>query len=251
MHPRCWCTAYARATYDNGINRLHTASQVGGIKRMESKGPQLSGLARIDQVLDHPVDLFRIWHDEFRRFNPSAPDACCLATVSKDCKVSARNVVLREFDNDGFVIVTDSRSKKVANVENVPHVAMCYLWFHVNEKEQWITKQVRVEGTMKRLEAKDFQHLYDREPLYCKIRSHLCHQGREVSWEDLKQRHDEILESVGRNETGLRMPDHFIAYKLLPTMMEFYFARDQLIGDRIMYQRDTLEDLWEHHRIAA
>lgn len=61
---------------------------------------------------------------------------------------------------------------------------------------------------MKRLEAKYFQHLYDREPLYCKIRSHLCHQGREVSWEDLKQRHDEILESVGRNENGLPMPDH-------------------------------------------
>lgn len=62
------------------------------------------------------------------------------------------------------------------------------------------------------LERKDFQHLYDREPLFCKIRSHLCHQGSEVNWEELKQRHDEILDSVRRNENNLPMPDHLYVY---------------------------------------
>ncbi|XP_043256337.1 pyridoxine/pyridoxamine 5'-phosphate oxidase [Colletes gigas] len=217
----------------------------------ESKGSDLSDVARIDEILDHPIDLFRIWHDEARKYNPKMPDACCLATVSKDCKVSARNVVLREFDNDGFVIVTDRRSKKVDNIENVPQVAMCYLWLYVNEEEQNISKQVRVEGTMKRLKKEEFQHLYDREPLYCKIRSHLCNQGQEVNWEELKQRHDEIVDSVRRNENNLPIPDHFIGYKLLPTMMEFYFARDHLIADRIIYRKGDSNDLWEYHRIAA
>ncbi|XP_053995942.1 pyridoxine/pyridoxamine 5'-phosphate oxidase [Hylaeus anthracinus] len=218
---------------------------------MGSKGTDLSDVARIENVQDHPIDLFRIWHDEVRRYKPREPDVCCLATVSKDCEVSARNVVLREFDNDGFVIVTDSRSKKSDNIENVPQVAMCYLWCHVNDKEQNIARQVRVEGTMKRLEQGDFQHLYNREPLFCKIRSHLCHQGREVNWEEHKQRHDEILDSVRRNETTLPMPDHFVGYKLYPTMMEFYYARDHLIGDRIMYRKDESNGSWEHHRIAA
>lgn len=238
-------------TSDSSILNASRLSDIGKIKTQESKGLELSDVARIDQVLDHPVDLFRIWHDEFRKYNPRAPNACCLATVSKDAKVAARNVVLREFDNDGFVIVTDRRSKKADHMENAPHVAMCYLWSYVNEKEQEITRQVRVEGIVEMLERKDFQHLYDREPLFCKIRSHLCHQGSEVNWEELKQRHDEILDSVRRNENNLPMPDHFVGYKLLPTMMEFYFARDHLIGDRIMYQRSTLEDPWEYRRIAA
>lgn len=67
---------------------------------------------------------------------------------------------------------------------------------------------MRVEGTMKRLMKEEYQHLYDREPLYCKVRSHLCHQGREVNWEELKQRHDEILDSVRKNDNDLPMPDH-------------------------------------------
>ncbi|XP_034178399.2 pyridoxine/pyridoxamine 5'-phosphate oxidase [Osmia lignaria lignaria] len=128
---------------------------------------------------------------------------------------------------------------------------MCYLWFYVNEQEQEITRQVRVEGTMKRLMKEEYQHLYDREPLYCKVRSHLCHQGREVNWEELKQRHDEILDSVHKNDNDLPMPDHFVGYKLSPTMMEFYFARDHLIGDRLLYRKDTSTDSWTHHRIAA
>lgn len=61
---------------------------------------------------------------------------------------------------------------------------------------------------MKRLEREDFQHIYDGEPLYCKVRAHLCHQGQEVNWEEMKQRHDEILDSVRKNETTLSMPDH-------------------------------------------
>ena len=215
------------------------------------QGLDLSDLAKIEEEIEHPVDLFRIWRDQARRYNPRAPDACCLATVSKNCEVSARNVVLREFDNDGFVIVTDRRSRKVDNIENVPQVAMCYLWFYVNEQEQEITRQVRVEGTMKRLMKEEYQHLYDREPLYCKVRSHLCHQGREVNWEELKQRHDEILDSVRKNDNDLPMPDHFVGYKLLPTMMEFYFARDHLIGDRLLYRKDTSTGSWTHHRIAA
>ncbi|CAD1476136.1 unnamed protein product [Heterotrigona itama] len=207
--------------------RLIEINQLGIIRNMASKeGSGLSDLAKIEEVVDHPVELFRIWHDEARRFNPRAPDACCLATTSKDCKVSARNVVLREFDNHGFVIVTDNRSKKIDNL-------------------------VKIEGIMKKLEKESYKHLYDREPLYCKIRSHVCDQGRDVNWEELKQRHDEVLDSTRKGENDLLMPDHFVGYKLFPTMMEFYFARDYLIGDRILYQRNTSNDSWENHHIAA
>ncbi|XP_078052765.1 pyridoxine/pyridoxamine 5'-phosphate oxidase isoform X2 [Augochlora pura] len=168
-----------------------------------------------------------------------------------DCEVSARNVVLREFDNDGFVIVTDRRSKKISDIENIPNAAMCYLWNFINEEGQNVAKQVRVEGIMKKLEKEAYQLLYDREPLYCKIRSHLCHQGQEISWDEQKQRHDEILESVRKGETDLPMPDHFIGYKMCPTMMEFYYARDYLIGDRIIYRKGKSDDSWEYYRIAA
>ncbi|XP_060824201.1 pyridoxine/pyridoxamine 5'-phosphate oxidase [Bombus pascuorum] len=229
-----------------GINRL------GGIRNMESKKTlEPSDLAKIEEVVDHPVNLFRIWQNEARRYNATLVNVCCLSTTSKDCKVSARNVVLRDFDNDGFVIVTDSRSKKVDNINNVPYVSMCFVWYHVNEQQQKIMKQVRIEGTMKRLERKSFEHLYEKEPLFCRIRSHICNQGCQVNWEELKQKHDEVLDSHRRGENNLPMPDHFVGYKLFPTMMEFYFGRDYFIADRLLYQKSASDDSWEYHHIAA
>ncbi|KAG7188565.1 hypothetical protein KM043_008196 [Ampulex compressa] len=210
-----------------------------------------SDLAVIENIVDDPVDLFRLWHHEARMYVDGAPDACCLATVSKDMRVSARNLVLREFDNDGFVIVTDSRSRKVADMENTPNTAMCFLWCYVNKDKQRITKQVRIEGTMTKLAKEQYQHIYDREPLYCKIRSDICYQDRPIDWADLKERHDKILDRVRKNEYDLSMPDHFVGYKLLPTMMDFYFAKDNFIGDRIRYDRDNLTSPWKHERISV
>lgn len=67
---------------------------------------------------------------------------------------------------------------------------------------------MKIEGIMKKLEKERYKHLYNREPLYCKIRSHVCNQGRDVNWEELKQRHDEVLDSIRKGENDLSMPDH-------------------------------------------
>ncbi|KAI4481455.1 hypothetical protein M0804_009575 [Polistes exclamans] len=212
---------------------------------------EFSDLSRIDGIVDDPLDLFRSWHKESRKYKYNLPDVFCLATTSKDNKVAARNVVLREFDNDGFVLVTDQRSRKASELDSVPQAALCFVWLYINDKGQNIARQVRVEGPMKKLKQSEFKHLYDREPLFCKIRSHLCHQDKEVDWDELKRRHDQILEEYRRGENELPMPDHFIGYKLLPTMVEFYYARDELIGDRVQYNRNSLTEGWQHRRLAA
>lgn len=214
-------------------------------------GTELSDLSRIDDVSEDPFDLFRLWHDDARKYLFAMPDVLCLATTTKDNKVAARTVVLREFDNDGFVLVTDKRSRKASELEEVPNAAMCFLWCYINDKGENVARQVRVEGAVIPLESKNYKHLYDREPVFCKIRSHLCYQDRAVEWEDLKRRHDEILDEYRKGKNNLPMPDHFIGYKLLPSVLEFYYARDQLIGDRVYYKRNSLTEPWKHDRLAA
>lgn len=58
-------------------------SQESWCVKGSKQGLDLSDLAKIEEEIEHPVELFRIWRDEARRYNPRAPDACCLATVSK------------------------------------------------------------------------------------------------------------------------------------------------------------------------
>ncbi|XP_011161437.1 pyridoxine/pyridoxamine 5'-phosphate oxidase 2 isoform X2 [Solenopsis invicta] len=206
------------------------------------------GLAQIHPV-DNPVDLFRIWRDEAIKFQTGLVDVCCLATVSfPNFKVSSRNLMLREFDDNGFVIMTDARSRKIQDMDYNPYTAMCFLWNYKNDKQHHVMRQVRVEGLMKKLERPACQLIYDREPLYCKIRAHLCHQDQPANWDDLNRRYNEILAQANMGE-DLPMPDYVVAYKLLPEVMEFYYAWDQLIADRIRYQKN--ENRWEHQRITA
>ncbi|XP_012055458.1 PREDICTED: pyridoxine/pyridoxamine 5'-phosphate oxidase 1, chloroplastic [Atta cephalotes] len=206
------------------------------------------GLARINPV-DNPVDLFRMWRDEAIKFQFGLVNACCLATVSSlNLKVSSRNLILREFDDNGFVIMTDARSQKVKDMSCNLYAAMCFLWDYKNDKQQHITRQVRIEGLMKKLERPACQLIYEREPLYCKIRAHLCHQNQPADWDDLNRQYNEILQ----DDNVHTMPDHVVAYKLAPEMMEFYYAQDKLIADRIHYNKNVInKNYWEYQRIAA
>ncbi|XP_070523703.1 pyridoxine/pyridoxamine 5'-phosphate oxidase isoform X2 [Cardiocondyla obscurior] len=209
------------------------------------------GLARIDPV-NNPVDLFRVWRDEAIKFQTGLVNVCCLATAFFPCKISSRNLMLRQFDDDGFVIMTDARSQKVKDLNSNSYAAMCFLWNYKNDKQQHIARQVRIEGSMKKLERPACLLMYEKEPLYCKIRSHLCHQDQPANWDDLNRRYNEILAQANKGE-NLPMPDHVVAYKLLPEMMEFYHAWDQLIADRIHYEKkkDAGENFWDYQRIAA
>jgi len=208
------------------------------------------GLARIDPV-DHPVDLFRLWRDETKKFQTGLIDVCCLATVSSpNFKVSSRNVMLREFDDDGFVIMTDARSQKVKDMDYNSYAAMCFLWNYKNDKEGLVMRQVRIEGSMKKLEKPACQLMYEREPLFCKIRAYLCYQDQPANWDDLNRQYNEILAQTQKGDT-LPMPDHVVAYKLSPEIMEFYYSWDQLIGDRIRYEKNKSENRWDYQRLTA
>ncbi|XP_012282645.1 uncharacterized protein LOC105700927 isoform X2 [Orussus abietinus] len=208
-----------------------------------------SDLARIDLKSDDPFDLFKDWLQEAKTFSTGLPSSFCLATVSKELNVSARHLVLREYSSEGFVFMTDDRSRKVDDLKNVPSAAMCFLWSYYNDTQQHVARQVRVEGAVQTLPREKFQHLYDREPFYCKIRSHICHQDQETDWDDLKKRHDELVEEARNGNKSLPMPDYVGAYVLIPSMMEFYHARDCLIADRLKFSK--ADKAWTHKRICA
>ncbi|XP_014216054.1 uncharacterized protein LOC106644873 [Copidosoma floridanum] len=211
-----------------------------------------SDLAFIELKSDSPYDLFRDWYAEACKFCTGLPNALCLATVSNDLKPSARNVVLRRLEEDGFVIYTDSRSRKSKELAENSTAAMCFLWTYLDDQDQKIARQVRIEGDMIVVDKEEIADLYESDKLFCKIRAYICHQDQEVDWDDLKARHDRLLGEVRQNKKDLPMPDYLIGYKMLPKNIEFYYARDNLIGDRILFEKSDPKCLqWTHKRIAA
>lgn len=68
--------------------------------------------------------------------------------------------------------------------------------------------QVRIDGDVVELDKNSYRYLYNNEPLFCKLRAHICNQGQIVDWSVLKKTHDRLLKEVTYNERVLEMPDH-------------------------------------------
>lgn len=67
---------------------------------------------------------------------------------------------------------------------------------------------MRLEGRVELLPRDQVKEVYDAEPLYCKVRAHLCHQDTAVDWNEMKKRHDELLRQAKLDPEILSMPDH-------------------------------------------
>ncbi|KAI5721764.1 hypothetical protein M8J77_025380 [Diaphorina citri] len=171
--------------------------------------------------------------------------------VRRDGKVSSRTLLLRRLEEDGFVIMTDNRSRKHAQISENKHAALVFLWcYRTGNGDQAINRQVRVEGELEILTQDRFEDLYNREPLYCKIRAHLCHQDQATDWDEAKATHDAIYDKCKRG-VDLPMPGHFIAYKLHPRTLEFYHAYSNEIADRILYSKASSSSPWKRKRLFA
>ena len=105
----------------------------------------------------NPIDLFRHWYDAATASGSRLPDAMTLATATKDGKPSARVVLLKQFDNDGFVFYTNYNSSKARELEENPRAALVMYWTVLD-------RQVRVEGTVERVPARQSDEYFQTRP---------------------------------------------------------------------------------------
>uniref|UniRef100_A0A1B6MPW7 pyridoxal 5'-phosphate synthase n=1 Tax=Graphocephala atropunctata TaxID=36148 RepID=A0A1B6MPW7_9HEMI len=232
---------------ENGLDSKHANGTQNGTNGVV----QESGLARIDFSGFSPFQLFQEWHGEARSSHLVNPDALCFSTCSKDGVPSSRHVLLRRLDDDGFVIMTDGRSRKSNEIAENPLASMAFLWSY-RKDDMTINRQVRLDGRVEDLPQSACQEIWEREPLFCKIRANICDQGRPVDWEEHKRNHDSLYEEILRKNLVPTQPDHVAYYKVIPTFMEFYHAHDKLIGDRLAFHcSDKDAKVWKVGRIAA
>lgn len=85
---------------------------------------------------------------------------------------------------------------------------MVFLWLEKTADTLPQTRQVRIEGSVKKLGSDITDELYDIEPLFCKIRAQICEQGKSVEWEELKRDHDQLFDKVIKQNIQLPKPDH-------------------------------------------
>lgn len=192
-------------------------------------------------VAKNPIDQFSKWWTEAINSQIPEPNAMTLATASVDGMPSARIVLLKGFDQNGFVFFTNYKSYKGVQLEENPKACLVFFW-----KE--LERQVRITGLVKKIEEKESDAYFISRPKGSQVGAWTSPQSQVIeNREWLDNKYLELAESFKEKE--LQRPSHWGGYSVIPVIIEFWQGRPSRLHDRIQYTMQE-DGSWKVERLA-
>jgi pyridoxamine 5'-phosphate oxidase len=188
----------------------------------------------------NPFVQFKSWYEEHLLCGIDIPDSMTLATAFADGRVSARTVLLKDYNDNGFVFYTNYKSKKGSQLSSNPRAALLFYWAESG-------RQVRIEGFTEKIPDKESESYFSTRPRESQLSALVSEQSTVIP--DRKYLED-IYENYRNMYSGkpVDKPAHWGGYRLIPEWFEFWQNGEFRLHDRLSYSKRN--HIWIIERLA-
>jgi len=187
--------------------------------------------------LENPIELFKDWFNEAKKTEINDPNVFTLATADTNGVPSARMILLKGYDQNGFIFYTNFNSKKSSDLKKNPNASLCFHW-------KSLLRQIRISGKVSKVSDKESDSYYKTRPYDSKIGAWASKQSSV-----LKNR-EELIKLIGDfkkkypNENNVPRPDYWSGWRLDPNSIEFWLDGKNRIHQRLKYIKNDNNN-WE------
>lgn len=199
------------------------------------------GLSRAKLHSD-PMQQFTEWFEQAQKTEISDPTAMTLATVGSNGQPSQRTVLLKYYDEKGFVFFTNYESRKAKEMQDNARVSLLFVWLDLE-------RQIRISGIASKISTAESAKYFMSRPKESQMAAWVSSQSHPLSSRQmLLQKFDEMKRKIGAGKVPL--PSFWGGYRVEPVEIEFWQGRKNRLHDRFLYSRTGEGKEWVIERLA-